>query len=193
MPIETVTKIKLISDALVLLGEKPTSSLSDPRYGVTVGANLFEGIYENELTGNPSWRFAQTKAQLSQLVAAPLNEWKYAYQLPADMLLPRGIYPSGPYEIYAKHLYTNRSEIEMDYMFKPELSEIPSYFAMLMRYALAKDMIKPITESDQGVQVMTAKYNIQRDKAMFADAQGRPNKPITHNPFTGNRFIGSRS
>lgn len=191
MAIVTPTKISLISDALVLLGEKPASSLTENRYGVTVGANLFEGIYENELCSN-RWRFAMTKDALSQLVDAPLNEWQYAYQLPTDMLLPIGVYPSSGYEIYADHLYTNQSSVELDHMFKPDVSEIPAYFAQLMRYALARDMIKPITESDQGVQIMQAKYAIQRDRAMFADSQGRPNRSIAHSPFTAGRVHTSR-
>lgn len=186
MPIETPTKIKLISDALVLLGEKPASSLTENRFGVTVGANLFERIYENELQSN-RWRFAITKGALSRLVAEPLNEWTYAYQLPSAMLLPIGVYPSVRYEIYADHLYANASSIEMDYMFKPEVSELPAYFSMLLTYALARDMVKSITESDNGVQIFQQKYVMQRDRAMFSDAQGRPNKPITHSPFTAVR------
>lgn len=182
MAIETPTKIKLISDALVLLGEKPASSLTEDRYGVTVGSNLFERIYENELQSN-RWRFAMKKRALSQLLDVPLNEWQYAYQLPTDCLLPIGSYPSTSYEIYGDRIYSNASAIELDYMFKPEVTAIPAYFAMLMTYALAKDMIKPITESDSGVQLMTAKYNSQKAIAQFADAQGRPNKPIRFNPF----------
>lgn len=184
--IETQTKIGLISKALVLIGEKPLNSLSDDRYGATVGANLFEIIYENELQSN-RWRFACTKRALSQLVAAPLNEWQYAYQLPTDMLLPIGVYPRAPYEIYATHLYTDQSSVELDYMFKPDVSSVPAYFGQLMVYALARDMVKPITESEAAVQSFTAKYNSQRARAMFADAQGRPNSAIVDSPFTDGR------
>lgn len=189
MTIVTPTKISLISDALVLLGEKPASSLTENRYGVTVGANLFEAIYENELCSN-RWRFAMTKKALSRLVDVPLNEWQYAYQLPAEMLMPIGVYPAVPYEIYGDHLYTNASEIELDHLFKPDVSEIPAYFAQLMRYALARDMIKPITESDNGVQIFEGKYARQRDRSLFADAQGRPNKVVKHNPFVQARRSG---
>lgn len=186
MSIETPSKIKLISDALVLIGEKPASSLTEDRYGVTVGANLFERIFENELQSN-RWRFAMTKAALSQLVAVPLNEWQYAYQIPAECLLPIGVYPAQPYEIYGDHIYSNASSLELDYMFKPEVSDIPAYFAMLMTYALAKDMVKPVTESDNAVGTFTQKYIMQRDRAMFADAQSRPNRTIVHSPFTQGR------
>jgi hypothetical protein len=73
-------------------------------------------------------------------------------------------------------------------MFKPEVTDCPAYFTKLLTYALAKDMIKAITESDDAVQIMTKKYEMQRSVAMFADAQGRPAKPAFHSPFTDVRY-----
>lgn len=187
MAIETNSKIDLISKALILCGEKPLNSLDDNRYGATVGSNLFEMLYENELQSN-RWRFATTKASLSRLSAGPLNQWTYAFQLPADMLLPIGVYPVDlNYEIYADRLYTDRSSVELDYMFKPEPTATPAYFATLMTYALARDMIKPVTESDSAVDRMEKKYDRQQARALYADAQGRPAKPAFHSPFTDER------
>lgn len=187
MAIETNTKEGLISKALILCGESSLSSLSDNRYGAEVGANLFEMLYENEIQSN-RWRFAMTKVALSRLASAPLNQWKFAYQLPPDMLLPIGVYPVDlNYEIYAKHLYTDRSTVELDYMFKPVVTQVPAYFATLMTFALAQHFIKPITESDKAVEIMENKYNKQRAIALFADAQGRPAKPVAHSPFTSVR------
>lgn len=183
MPIETLTKIGLISDALILCGEKPASSLTEDRYGVTVMANLFELVYEEELQSN-RWRFASAKYTLSQLVDAPLNQWQYAYQLPAEMLLALHVYPPVPYEIYADHLYTNASSIEMDGLFKPEVSELPAYFGALMVHRLARDGIKALTESDTAAQLMASAYMQQRARALYADAQGRPATPLVHSPFT---------
>lgn len=186
MAIETATKIKIISDALVLLGEKPASSLSENRYGVTVMANLFENVYEEELQNNGhGWHFARTKKALSRLVNSPLNEFKYAYQLPTDMLLPIGIYPPGQqYEIYGDHLYTNATAVELEYKFKPEISQLPAYFTLLLKLRLARLAAKPITESDATARKWEAEYSIQLARAQFADAQGRPNRTIAHSPFT---------
>jgi hypothetical protein len=64
---------------------------------------------------------------------------------------------------------------------------VPAYFALLMTYALAKDMVKAITESEAAVESMRKKYNVQRDKALYADAQARPARPIYHSPFTDPR------
>lgn len=183
MAIETQSKIGIISKALVLCGEKPLSSLTENRYGAQVGSNLFEILYESELQSN-RWRFACAKKALSRLVATPLNEYQYAFQLPTDMLLPIGTYPRKQYEIYADRIYTNDTAIDLEYMFKPEVSNLPAYFSLLMAYALAKDMVKPITESDNAVTLMERKYVRQRGIAMFADAQGRPNRMIADSPFT---------
>jgi hypothetical protein len=191
------TKLSMLSAALVLTGEKPMNSLTDPRYGAAVGAALFDMIYENELQAN-RWRFACKKAQLSQVNTTPPNEWMYCYQLPTDMLLPIGFWGVGPdrtYEIYSNVIYTNITSnpgpinstspvLTFDYMFKPDPSTIPSYFSLLVTYALAKDMIKPITEGDTAASAMVTKYNMQRARAMYADAQGRPNRPLQHSPFT---------
>lgn len=185
--IETNSKIDLISKALVLCGETPLNTLSDDRYGATVGSNLFEILYENELQSN-RWRFATKKKALSRLVATPLNQWAYKYQLPSDMLLPIGMYPVDlDYEIYEDELYTDRSSVELDYMFKPEVTSCPAYFTTMMVYALARDMIKPITESDQAHELMQKKYEMQRNRALYADAQGRPAKDAFHSPFTAVR------
>ncbi len=195
-PIVNQTKLSMLSAALVLTGEKPLNSLTDPRYGSSVGAALFDMVYENELQSN-RWRFACKKAQLAQVNTTPPNEWMYCFQLPTDMLLPIGFWGVGPdrlYEIYGNVIYTNVTSnpgpinsttpvLTFDYMFKPDPSTVPSYFSLLVTYALAKDMIKPITESDTSASAMQTKYNMQRSRAMFMDAQGRPNRQIQHNPF----------
>jgi hypothetical protein len=181
--IETSSKISIISNALILCGEKPLESLSDDRYGATVGANLFESIYEAELQSN-RWRFAMKKGALSRLVVTPLNEYQYAYQIPADCLLVVGMTCPQPYEIYGDRVYTSATTVEMEYMFKPTIDKLPAYFTLLLTYALAKDAITPITENDSRVVIMTRKYVAQRDRAMFADAQARPARPVIHSPFT---------
>lgn len=194
--IVTQTKLSMISAALVLCGEKPLNSLTDPRYGSAVGAALFDMVYETELQQN-RWRFSMKKAQLAQLNVTPPNEWMYAYQLPTDMLTPTGFWGVGPdrtYEIYGDIMYTNITSnpgpinsttpvLTFDYQFKPNPANVPSYFSLLVTYALARDMLKPITENDTAATAMGVKYERQRSKAMFIDAQGRPNRPIQYSPF----------
>ncbi len=196
VPIVTQTKLSMLSAALVLTGEKPMNSLTDPRYGASVGAALFDMVYENELTSN-RWRFACKKAQLARVNTTPPNEWQFVFALPSDLLLPIGLWGVGPdrsYEIYGNLIYTNLTSnpgpinssspvLTFDYMFKVDPATVPSYFSLLVTYALARDMLKPITESDTAASAMNTKYIMQRNRAMFADAQGRPNRQLQHNPF----------
>jgi hypothetical protein len=183
MAIETSTKIGLISKALILCGEKPTTSLAEDRYGVTVGANLFEMIYESELQSN-RWRFAMAKKACSRVVDTPINEWQYSYQIPTDCLLAIGVYQTRQYEISGDKIYTNATAVTLEQLTKVEVAAIPAYFALLMTFALAKNMIKPITESDNGEKLMQGRYNGQRSMSMYADAQARPARPIMDSPFT---------
>lgn len=198
VPLINQTKLSMISAALVLCGEKPMNSLTDQRYGAAVGAALFDMVYENELQSN-RWRFACTKAQLSQVNSLPPNEFQFCYQLPPDMLLPIGFYGVGPdrtYEIYGNVMYTNVQSnpgpigissppiLTFEYLFKPDPATIPSYFSLQVVLALAKHMVKPIADSDSAQTKAEQAYNLQRSRAMYADAQGRPNRPLQHQPFT---------
>jgi hypothetical protein len=104
------------------------------------------------------------------------------------MLLPIGTYPVNlDYEIYADRIYANATSVQLEYQFKPEITACPAYFTLLMTYALYRDMVGPITESDNKVKLAKLMYAQQRNTALFADAQGRPARPVAHNPFTDNR------
>src|SRR6266850_578889 len=184
VPIVQQNKLSMLSTALVLCGEKPMTSTIDPRYGSAVGAALFDMVYENELTSNP-WRITCTKGQLAQVNATPANEWQYVFQIPTDCLAVLGFYGIGPdrsYDIYGGKLYTNMNSgpgpvggggrvLILEYQFKPDPSYLPSYLSLLITLALAKRMIKPVTESDSAQTKMEQAYNQQRNVAMATDAK----------------------
>jgi hypothetical protein len=185
----------MLSAALVLCGEKPLNSLTDPRYGAQVGAALFDMVYENELTAN-RWRFNSTKGTLSRLNSTPINEWQYAYQIPTDCLNVIGIWgvsPDNAYEIYGTTLCTNltnspgSSSLVLEYQFKPDPATLPSSFTLLVTLALAMHMCKPVKESDSARTKCEQAYGRQRNVAMSSDAQSRPNRPLQSRPFISAR------
>lgn len=181
--IETPTKVGIIAKALLICQEHSTDSTNNERYGVEVASNIFEIIFETELQSQP-WRFNMKKASLSRLNLTPVNQYRYVFQIPADCLLVRFVYPPIDYEIYGDRIYADQPSIDLDYQFKPEVADIPAYFALQMVYALAKDMVQPITGSATNVQIVTQKYISQRDKSLYADSQGRPAKRVQSSPFT---------
>jgi len=66
----------------LLIGHGTINSFTDVGAGALAAANLYDTVYEDAITAYP-WRFAIGKASLSKLVAAPLNEWTNAFQLPS--------------------------------------------------------------------------------------------------------------
>lgn len=184
MSIESATKVKIISQALILLGERPVSDLTDDsRDSIQQIINIFENSYEAELQSN-RWRFACAKKALDRLNTEPLNEFAFVHQLPSDALLIFRTVPRTRYEIYGDRIYSNQKQIEVDYLFKPDIAALPAYFTKMLAYALAREMARPTSESDTTVQDFSSRYLNQRDQALFADAQARPNTAIEDSPFT---------
>ena len=62
----STSKIQLISNALILLGDAPIASLSAAGAGAIAGANLYDASYDNMLSMH-RWRFASKVATLSRL------------------------------------------------------------------------------------------------------------------------------
>jgi hypothetical protein len=80
------SKIQLISNALILIGDLPITSLEGNSRAQTVANNLYDNIVQNEMT-KFRWGFARKKAQLDLTVSVPVGtEWQSIYQLPADLL-----------------------------------------------------------------------------------------------------------
>lgn len=184
--LEAASKVNIIKDALLLLGEYEIQSLTDDAYSVQVANRRFEPLFEDLLTKS-RWRFAQKKAELSQLVSAPLNEWQYAYQLPGDLCLIVKVYPNTEFRVYGDTLYTNASSLDIDYIYKPEVGDLPPYFALLLTYRCAFEWARPVTEGASRKEELRQMYLEQLNAARYADAQGEPNVPFADSPFTVGR------
>ena len=66
-------KINLISNALILIGDLPITSLVGDTRAQVVASNLYDNIVQNELT-KYRWGFARKKAQLAKLSLIHISE-----------------------------------------------------------------------------------------------------------------------
>jgi len=176
------TDISMSSNALLLIGHETINSFTDAGAGAKAAANLYATVYEDAITSYP-WRFAMGKVTLSKLVAAPLNEWTNAFQLPANLLLTYRTYPRSPFEIYEDKLYSDQETIEIDYWFKPEETTLPPYFVKYMQYSLAAEFAISVTDNRSLAESFTNMADRQRLVAMNRDSQGRTNNAIESAPF----------
>ena len=177
------TDVEIASNALILIGHTPIQSLADDH---RVEA-LYPTAYKALLT-EYAWNFATTKAQFSRLVAAPLNEYQYQYQLPSDLLLIDRTYPMTNYKIFEDKLYTDATEIEADYRFKPAEQYLPPYFVQLFEFFLASKLAIPITSNKATAEEYREAYKEWRRTARFLDAQSAPQDQNVHQPFVEARY-----
>lgn len=189
--VSNFTKIDLCSNALLLIGENTISSFTEDTPAALVAANLYELTYESLLTLHP-WRFASNKSQLARLTAAPTNQWKYAYQLPADFLVAQHVdIGNQNYQIYGDKLFTDETTIILDYTFKPDESLLPAYFAELLEMRLASVFAVPITESATKSEHYAALADRQLLRAKTIDSQATPS--IGPGALDGSALINARS
>ena len=155
------TKLSICSDALIMLGATPLSSFATGTDEAQVADRLYDDVRDTILMQYPfSWTLKKVK--LAQLADTPINEWKYKYQLPGDILgNPRAVFstsavggnPVRDFEIYAGGLYTNLEQVWIDYQYRPEPATFPPYFVRLLKTALAAEFAEPVTD-----QITKAEY-----------------------------------
>jgi hypothetical protein len=183
------SKIDLISNALILIGDLPINTLTGNSRAQIVASNLYDTIVKNELT-RTRWGFARAKAQLSLTTETPLgNDYKSIYQLPTDLLLLIKVEPSTRYQILGDKIYCNlKQAMYCDYIYNAPESEWPEYFAKLIQYALAKDFATSIRDSAAARAEMSQEYLNASADAMSRDAQQYPQTPMTYQPFIAVRY-----
>jgi hypothetical protein len=183
------SKIQLISNALILIGDLPITSLSGNTRGQTVANALYDNIVQNELS-KFRWGFARKQAQLSLTSTTPIGtEWQSVYQLPSDMLTLIKVDPSINYQILGDKVYCNYSgNLYCDYIANVAESGWPVYFSKMIEYALAMDFAPSIRDSASAMQLLANQYLNASRMARFTDSQQHPQTPIQDRPFINVRF-----
>lgn len=183
------SKIDLISNALILIGDTTINDLIGDERRKVVSRNLYDNIVKFELAKH-RWGFARRKAQLSLISTDPIGtEWDKAYELPADLITLIKLNPVNSYQIYGSQVYCNFSQaLYCDYIYDCPESEWPIYFAKMIEYALARDFATSIRDSSTLRAEMAAEYENASRMARYTDSQQYPQTPIQHRPFIEVRY-----
>jgi hypothetical protein len=148
------TKLSICSDALIMLGANPLTSFTVGTDDAQVADRLYDDVRDTLLM-QYAYSWSIKKVKLAQLVQTPVNEWKYIYQLPGNLLgNPKAVFnvdavgaqPRRDFEIYGDGLNTNYEQVWIDYQYRPEPFEFPPYFVRLLKTALAAEFAEPITD-----------------------------------------------
>ena len=147
------SKFDICSTSLVELGEETISSFTANTAPSKICGQIYPEYIKYLLSIHP-WKFTLKKVQLARLTTSPINEWKYAYQLPSDLLILRAIYnssstnivPQTNYEIFQDEIFTNETTVYIDYQYQPDESTFPAFFTQFVIMAVAARISMAITD-----------------------------------------------
>ena len=151
----TTTDVSLANRGLTRLGLKTIAGFTEDSDKARTSDLMYPGIRDSILSMHP-WRFATGKTTLNRLVATPVNEWKYAYQLPTDLIAGPyamfnsdqvGALPMTRFEIFEDKVYTDEEKVVVDYRYRPSEAKFPPLFQELVVYAFAAAVGQILTDN----------------------------------------------
>jgi hypothetical protein len=184
--------IDICSRALILIGAEPITSFEDDTTEGLVSSNMYEDIARSNLTST-RWRFSTNQAILNRLSDAPTGRFDAAYQLPSGYLFVHAVTVNDfqiEYDIYGDKIYCDagpQDELIIDYTYRAEEQDWPSYFSVCVEYAMATVFSTAIAR-DQGLaNLMNQQYNIALAKARSIDSQQQSTRKLITSRFITNR------
>jgi hypothetical protein len=170
-----LTALALCTRALLSIGAQPVASFDEGTAEAEVAANLYPAIRDGMLSLHP-WSFATGQATLPQLAATPVADFACAYQLPAGLLrvLSAGVPDRGQglgYRILENRLHCNAQQVVLSYIFCPDESSFPAFFADALAARLAAEFCLPLTEDASRAQLLFNLADAQLRRARNIDSQ----------------------
>lgn len=146
-----LSAVAIAGRALLKIGAAAIQSFDEKSAEAEVAGALYAPVRDALLSSFP-WRFATRQTTLARLEAAPVADYRHAYQLPADFLraLSAGRSPAGrglDYRIQGRRLQTDASQVVLTYVFRPAESDTPAFFDQALIARLAAELCIPLTES----------------------------------------------
>lgn len=199
------SKYKVCALALTELGLRPISSFQDTSN--TEAAQICGIIWDDfskYILSIHSWRFTMKKRQLGRSTDNPLNEWRYAYDKPVDLLRLHaifdgngiGIMPYHGYELFNEYIYSDATTLWADYQANVEPQNWPYWFVEFAVVALAAKLAPILSRNDLADIKFRQAYGTPSDnllggllgQAKRIDSMQMPVEPITSFELISERF-----
>ena len=192
MPSATNSDIDIASRALILIGAEPITSFDGSATENIVANNTYEDVIRTCLT-NTRWRFATNQAVLNRLSDAPTGRFDAAYQLPSGWLMTHTVTVNDTpieYQTYGTKLFCNETssaELILDFTYRADEQNWPSYFTVAVEYELASVFAVGLARDQSLAQLMSQQASIAMVKARNLDAQQQTTRKLTTTRFITNR------
>lgn len=160
--------------ALVQLGAAVISNIDEPSTNATYCRTMWD-ICRNSLMREHAWNFATKRAILLQSVTPPIYRYKYAYQLPPNLLRVLTVYSddrvNDDFKIEGTKLLTDQNNIQIKYIedittvaeWDPSFQEV---MAAKLRAAIAYSITRSTSQTELSENLFLTKFQ----RAMQVDA-----------------------
>jgi len=189
----SLTRVQIISAALMQLGHKPISSLSGGDQLVVAADQIYD-VKITSVLSRSNWRFATQIQQLPVLAETPPSQWETTYGLPAGFLKTIRLYPNiYDWDIYANQkiysLYTG--DLYMEYIFLPDVSMFPAHFVDYFTYEISTELALSNAQKAEYYPLLNSARIQQQGLAMAIEAQNRPNFHQADIPVLNQRNVSA--
>jgi len=185
--------------ALSKIGDQSITSLDDNTLESRF-CKLFYPVVLGQVLMQNTWNFATQLASLSQNSAAPIFDWNFSYQLPADFarIVKFNSFTStdaiANYEINGQTLLTDEESAEIAYIStSPDASTFTPAFVEVFALRLGAELAKPLAGSLDLKNQLLAEFKVAISESGRIDANStRPRKiePWLNSPLVRSRFNG---
>jgi hypothetical protein len=174
----TPSKLGIISNALVRLGEKPIQSIDSEDAEAVMASAIFDEVTLTALSSTP-WSFATARVKPPQLVSYTndfTSRYQYAYELPIDEVIRvLGLESRCDYMIAEdRELWTDDNEAEIWYVRDVPVQEWQPWFVSGIVMELASAFALAITGDNARTELFARLARDQMAKARNIDSQHVP-------------------
>jgi hypothetical protein len=170
-----LTALELCSRALLRIGAQAIASMDEGTAEAEIASGLYAGIRDALLSAHP-WSFATGQESLPRLAAEPSADYRFAFQLPPGFL--RALSAGSPnygrglsYRLFEDRLHCDAEQVTLTYIFRPQESTFPAFFAAALVARLSAEFCIPLTESSSRAQLLFNQAEAELRAARRADSQ----------------------
>lgn len=168
---DATTKLKICNMALRSLGVARITDFVTDNEQTRVLNDVYDMLLDEILMSHP-WNFATKRASLDQNVTAPVYEYTYAFDLPADCLRILETENNVEYQQEGNLLLTNDSSMKIRYIARiTDSSKYSSTFVSAFSARIAVEVAYPLTGDPTVAKIKQDEYMMKYSQAKSYNGQ----------------------
>ena len=189
------TPVSICSSALLMLGDNPINSFSDPTDRARMAAATWDQARDFVLRSHP-WNCAVKRVTLAPTTTAPAFEWSYAFTLPGDCLRVLSVGLDGerpPYKVEGREILMMTNVCQLRYVWR---NDNPATWDSMLVWGMTNVMRSifayGLTQSGSLEQLVQQVLQPLIRQAQAVDGSEDENEALDDSPLIAARYIGRR-